>query len=433
MINKLDELRESISSCLAIEKSYNLPSVCNRYSLEEGDESEAFQSKFKYVIRRLKDKDEKFLIELAKKLIDDYQSYQVGYSLNKYLENQFYKLTELTRRNLVEELLKLSDISGSLTSEEILLKSGLSDHVHINSFGSIFGIEEGKDLLQDLLTENIMYQILDSQFLIFLEQLVHPVTRNEKDVQKYLEIINPIIGKDDFELIQDGHISGRPVFKGIQRNGVKGKIKNLIFASKGYKPEIVIKDALNNDIKVVKHEDSCLVYSNPIKNDGLKWIQLVEWWASNQKREKSAELAKELFDRLNMSLDSQPEKEMFKIYYYHYGKLLGKKLPALIPQVYLHYDPYSIRKYGIQYLLRQRMDFLILFSNTKRVVIEIDVKQHYSEGDKPSPKLYSDMVRLDRELKFLNYDVYRLGGYELTHDMESTTISFFDNLFEKYL
>jgi very-short-patch-repair endonuclease len=79
------------------------------------------------------------------------------------------------------------------------------------------------------------------------------------------------------------------------------------------------------------------------------------------------------------------------------------------------------------------MDFLMLFSNTKRVVIEIDGKQHYSEGDISSPKLYSEMVRLDRELRFLNYDVYRLGGYELTYEMESTTLSFFDSLLEKYL
>lgn len=93
MKNPLDELIESISNCLAIEKSYNLPSVCLRYSLDEGDESEAFQSKFKYVIKRLKRKNKKFIVELSKKLIDDYQSYQIGISLNKYLDNKYYLLT----------------------------------------------------------------------------------------------------------------------------------------------------------------------------------------------------------------------------------------------------------------------------------------------------------------------------------------------------
>jgi len=433
MVDKLDDLRNSISNCLSNEKAYDLPKVCKRYSLEEGDESKAFQGKFKYVITRLKDKKEDFIIDLAKKIINDYQSYQIGNSLNQYLNFQYYLLTELTRKEIIENLKCLENITGSLDSNVFLLKAGLFNFIQTSSF-DFFSVEtEEKEPIQELLEGRILYEILDSQFFAFLEQLVHPIIRNEQEVEKYLGMINPILGKDDFELAQSSFISGRPVYKVIQRNGVKGVVKNLIFASKGYKPEIIIKDALNNDLKIVKNADSCLVYNRPITNDGLKWIDLVDWWATSNNSDKNAELAKKLFSRLNESLDSIPEKEFFKTYYYHYKDKLGKKLPALIPQVYLHYDPYTIRKYGIKYLLRQRMDFLMLFSNTKRIVIEIDGKQHYSEDDKSSPKLYSEMVRLDRELKFLNYDVYRLGGFELTYDMQNTTITFFDKLFEKYL
>ena len=42
-------------------------------------------------------------------------------------------------------------------------------------------------------------------------------------------------------------------------------------------------------------------------------------------------------------------------------------------------------------------------------------------------------MKLDRELRFLNYEVYRLGGYELTNDSETTTIEFINKLFEKHL
>lgn len=433
MIDKLDDLRDSISSCLAGEKAYDLPKVCQRYSLDDGEESEAYQSKYKYVITRLKNKKEAFILDLANELITNYQSYRIGNSLNQYLDCQFYKLTEITRNELVEKIKSLESTSGNLDSNEFLLKAGLSDFVQTNSF-DFFTVEtEEKDPILDLLNGRILYEILDSQFFTFLEQIVHPVIRNEQDVEMCLKFINPILAKDDFELVQSSFVSGRPIYKVIQRNGVKGGVKNLIFASKNFKPEIVIEDALNNDLKIVKNEDSCLVYNQAIPSSGLKWIDLVDWWSKINDSEKNAELAKGLFDRLNASLDSILEKNFFKTYYYHYKDKLGKNLPALIPQVYLHYDPYTIRKYGIQYLLRQRMDFVMLFSNTKRVVIEIDGKQHYSEGDIASPKLYSEMVRLDRELRFLNYDVYRLGGYELTYEMESTTLSFFDSLLEKYL
>src|SRR5690554_4721964 len=38
------------------------------------------------------------------------------------------------------------------------------------------------------------------------------------------------------------------------------QIKNIIFTPSGPKPEIVIDDALENNIKIVKNEEFCLIY-----------------------------------------------------------------------------------------------------------------------------------------------------------------------------
>ena len=91
---------------------------------------------------------------------------------------------------------------------------------------------------------------------------------------------------------------------------------------------------------------------------------------------------------------------------------------ALIPQVYLHFDPVtqSARRSAGQSgspLARQRMDFLILFSSRHRVVLEVDGKQHYANGDTASPALYSEMVSEDRRLRLAGYEVYRFGGTKL--------------------
>ncbi len=45
----------------------------------------------------------------------------------------------------------------------------------------------------------------------------------------------------------------------------------------------------------------------------------------------------------------------------------------------------------------------MIFSHRNRVVIEIDGKQHYSDGDKSSPKLYSKMVKAHREMSLYGY------------------------------
>jgi hypothetical protein len=47
------------------------------------------------------------------------------------------------------------------------------------------------------------------------------------------------------------------------------------------------------------------------------------------------------------------------------------------------------------------------------VVLEVDGKQHYANGDTASPALYSQMVSEDRRLRLAGYEVYRFGETEL--------------------
>lgn len=80
-------------------------------------------------------------------------------------------------------------------------------------------------------------------------------------------------------------------------------------------------------------------------------------------------------------------------------------------------------------LARQRMDFLMSFSDRKRVVIEVDGKQHYAVGDTATPRLYSEMVAEDRRLKLAGYQVFRFGGYELGQPgAEAMLNEFFDEV-----
>jgi len=217
----------------------------------------------------------------------------------------------------------------------------------------------------------------------------------------------------------------------LEKQGLNEPIKNLIFAAHGYKPEIVLEDALSNRIRIVKNAEYCLVYNRPIKYSGLSWVEMVDWWANLNQTVPSLEQAVNLRARLRSTLASEPEKILFDLYYSVISKQLGKKLPALIPQVYLHYDPYSVKVHGINYLLRQRMDFLLL-TNKSRIVIEVDGKQHYAEEEVASPKKYAEMVSLDRELKLLGYEVYRFGGYELVYGHQDELADFFRKLFIKH-
>jgi hypothetical protein len=273
----------------------------------------------------------------------------------------------------------------------------------------------------DIPIQNVGYSIAESD------------EKQHHDQQRILDLC----AKDSF------HVDGKTVsFWG--EGGVKGKVKNLIFASSGEKPEIILRDSVNNDIQIVKNEQYCLVYDQPIPERGLLWGDLIEWWRTQQgdKDLDKKALSVSLYRRLLASLhvpDSPgplPEEIFFKTYMFEVAKEQGENFFALLPQVYLHYDPYTVKQRGNKDrpLKRQRMDFLLLFSNKQRVVIEIDGKQHYSVNNTAIPSLYAEMVREDRRLKLAGYEIYRFGGYEFVKEDEGKQAvrDFFSELFQKY-
>ena len=125
--------------------------------------------------------------------------------------------------------------------------------------------------------------------------------------------------------------------------GVGTPAKNLIFAANGPKPELVLRDAVNNDIEIVRNGEYCLVYDQPIPADGLRYSNLIEWWRAHQGFIDDAparDVGIDLHNCLRDSLGDTPvEQLVFDTYATRYKD--GFELPALIPQVYLHFDPAS--------------------------------------------------------------------------------------------
>lgn len=130
----------------------------------------------------------------------------------------------------------------------------------------------------------------------------------------------------------------------------------------------MLKDAVNNTIDVVENGKYCLVYDRPLAENGLTWRELVSWWTSKHDQATKSELdaGRHLYDRLRSAMRGNGAEQFLSAEYCKRYGTAGFDQSDLIPQVYLHYDPYT--RWTGAMLQRQRMDFLMLLPRRRRVV-----------------------------------------------------------------
>jgi len=179
-----------------------------------------------------------------------------------------------------------------------------------------------------------------------------------------------------------------------------------------------------------------LVYDRPIGADGIRWRDLQAWWQDSQRIADDDEAKRSLYQRLARSLptSSPPQRNLFDLYHEIHGSAVPD-LPALLPEIWLHWDHKTAQERGRDALLRFRMDFLLLLPHRQRVVIEVDGASHFTSPDgRPDSTKYADNMRGDRDLKLSGYEVFRFGATELQNRDSARILlqQFFSDLFRRF-
>ena len=329
---------------------------------------------------------------------------------------------------LITNLFKLGDddIFSFVSSDLASLRKEIERHVYLNP----------GDWTVEYVFERLgAFEASDHRFLKFLEGLVSSDVRPDEVAQRNLvSCLNPILKTIGGEFYEAGEFDGYPVFRIAIKGASLLRPKNIIFAS-SVKPDLRLVDAINNHIEIVSNADKVLVYDSPLTNDGLKWRDLQQWFKGSQNLQTDDEAKRKLYHRLLACLPdtSPPQQSFFKAFHTGFGDKIPN-LPALLPEVWMHWDPKTVQQRGAEALFRQRMDFLMLLPNGHRIVMEIDGKQHFAdENGHADVKRYSEMVAADRDLKLAGYEVFRFGSLELLPEKAPvTTKLFFESLFARY-
>lgn len=268
----------------------------------------------------------------------------------------------------------------------------------------------------------------DRRFVLFLEGLLSgSVNPREARQREMAAALSPILARAGLKIMESGTNDGYPAFTIVALGTRPRPAQLILFASRHGKPALRLRDVLDQSIEVLTGDDTVLAYDVPVSDRGLTWQDVESWWS--HRKGISADQAKlDLWRRLvTVCADASPAQHAFLVAYYDYAKG-HDPLFALLPEVWLHWDPASRRQRGEDAFLNQRMDFLMLLPGLRRVVLEVDGEQHYATpSHQPSPRIYSETTRGDRDLRLTGYEVYRFSGYELSEDRVTNTVSEFFN------
>ncbi|MFJ3249141.1 hypothetical protein [Streptomyces sp. NPDC086782] len=330
-----------------------------------------------------------------------------------------------------EDGLSFEELNGLLVHgmRPVTLKDRIKRHVFRNP----------EDWSLEVLFENLgAFEAGNARFARFLEGLVSADVLLDEHLQETtVSTINGHLRAHGIELRRTGTDGGYPLFAVVStRLHGNQRPKNIIFASFS-KPDIRFRSSVDNDIEIVGgHPDSTLVYDREISNAGLRWRDLHAWWQDTRKISSDTDVRGDLYQRLFKSLprNSEGQKNLFIAYHQILGP--SPEDPALLPEVWLHWDHMTVQERGPEALLRSRMDFLLLLPHGQRVVLEVDGSQHFTRdrGRTPDTAKYAEMVAADRDLKLRGYEVFRFGHDELKllDDAQALLRHFLPDMFRRF-
>ena len=223
------QLRDLIAGALYPTKSYNLPSVCERFGLDPGEGEEAFASKRGYVTRRLNKLSDERVLRVAKEVVREFPDDALQAAIER-VEKDGHLVTDVTRRHLAEALDDCS-LNGKLDLLELLRKhwpaidrepsyrntsDTLADDIERHA------VRNPDDWSNAEILERAGFPICSqARLFAFLEDVLQPIRRDDADQQRIVGRLNPILQRDGFHLVPSGKMSGHPIY-GVRKTTPTG-------------------------------------------------------------------------------------------------------------------------------------------------------------------------------------------------------------------
>lgn len=209
-----------LASAIADAKAYDVPALCRRLNLGDGEEQEAFASKYKYAQKRLVDVSADQVVAIARQLAADESHFELGEQVAKIDELNGPPVTTLTRRRLIalfdrlplareiEDIELIRDLwpIASLRAPHPSTEATLEDYLNRQTI-------QNDDLSNREVLEALgVLMCSRAQLFKLLAAVTAPETRSEPEQIELAEKIDALLRHDGYTLALAGRISGSPFY-----------------------------------------------------------------------------------------------------------------------------------------------------------------------------------------------------------------------------
>lgn len=276
-------------------------------------------------------------------------------------------------------------------------------------------LEGGQWTLEQVFDEAGVLAWPSPRFAHFFQALISSrLTPDEPRLRELGGSSTEVLSAHGFDLVEVADGTGFPAFQIVPARTWRLPPQLILFASRRAKPDLRLKDVLEADIEVLSRSEDLLHYTDPVGPEGLTWSRLQAWWAAQHPDAEDPK--RTLYSRLMLAVPtSSPQAR--RLFQQYYTAMAGRPdFPALLPEVWVHWDPQAKVQRGDETPVAHRIDFLML-QQRRRIVVEVDGMQHYATKDgRACSSRYTDTVRADRQLRLAGYEVYRFSTAELECD-----------------
>jgi hypothetical protein len=216
----LKDLRHQLASAISDAKAYDVPSLCRRLNLADGNEQEAFSSKYKYAQKRLAELAGAEVLATARAFLTEDEHFELSELVSKIEDQEGWPVTTLTRRRLIA-LFEGRPLATEIEEIELVRSVWPISKLPAPIQGAGHTLEDdihrftvrNNDLSQRELLELLgLLTCSRNQLFKFLVAVTSPDAQSVADQARLAAQIDDLLRKDGYALAVAGKISGSPYY-----------------------------------------------------------------------------------------------------------------------------------------------------------------------------------------------------------------------------